>query len=254
MRTIAAPSGSQAFTLTDCLVLIATATFVLVIPCLAATSNRERLNRMVCLNNLRQMGQGSQMYAAEDPKGRLTGNLPRTGAPSYIPGDDLNWLYGYGPSRARFIQDLNTFICPSTQNYIRTNLATLPYTSPPLIGLTDLRDNALNPSAAGHSYEVFSYWNTSTGMVHKTLQSTATYVKTKEPLLGTAPGPAMIMLIHDALDASSPAALENYPNPYAGHGADGDNMLFADGHAEWIGVKNWSYRWSVSQDVAVTGP
>jgi prepilin-type processing-associated H-X9-DG protein len=250
MQSTAAASGRSAFTITECLVVVATVTFILVIPCLAGNLNRERINRMACLNNLRQMGMGSQLYAAEDPKGRLAGNLPKT--PTGPPGDDLNWLYGYGPSRARYVQDLKTFICPSTRNFISTHVVQVPWLSPSTM-LFDLWDNAPSPSQPGHSYEVLSYWPMSP-IREKTLQSTATYRKVRAPLAGTSPGPAMILLIFDAMDGSTSAALENYPNPYAGHGAEGGNMLFTDGHAEWIEVKDWAYRWVVSQDSTMTVP
>jgi prepilin-type processing-associated H-X9-DG protein len=252
MQSKSHPSDRSAFTITECLVVLATTAFILVMPCLAANTNRERINRMVCLNNLRQMGVGSQLYALEDPKGKLVGNLPRAGSINSPPGDDLNWLYGYGPSRTRFIRDLKTFICPATQNYLRKNEQQL--TSPAVRVLTDLYDNAIRPTTPGHSYEVMSYWLVPTGFVEKTLQSTVTHRNTSSPLAGTVPGPAMILLMYDAMDTLGGMGVENYPNPYVGHGIEGGNMLFADGHAEWIGTRNWAYRWAVSQDTAIAAP
>jgi prepilin-type processing-associated H-X9-DG protein len=41
---------------------------------------------------------------------------------------------------------------------------------------------------------------------------------------------------------------ENWPNPYNGHGAEGGNVSFADGHAEWIGKAKWNYRYEFSED------
>lgn len=247
MRTIGPPRKCAAFTRTECLVVLSVAAFILLMPCLASTINRERIHRMVCLNNLRQMGVGSQLYAAEDPKGRLAGSLPQNSSPT--PEDDLNWLYGYGPSRNRYIQDLKTFVCPATQNSIRTNEYILPGYS--LKVLVDLSNNAKSTTTFGHSYEVLSYW---TGPVHKTLQSTATFRKKRDPLIGVVPGPSMIMLIYDGMEYIGPGSIQNYPNPYASHGAEGGNMLFCDGHSEWVGTKTWTYRWNVSQDSTVTDP
>ncbi len=242
-----APDQS-AFTITECLVVLAVTAFLLVLPCLSATASRERINRMVCLNNMRQMGVGSQMYAAEDPKGRLSGSLPPVGSTTSAPKDDLNWLYGYGPSRSRFVQDLKTFVCPATRNYIRTNEAKVTYNSQTLSVLYDLYENAPTSYLVGHSYEVVSYWVIS-GYPDKTLQSVATHRNTRGPVAGTIPGPAMVLLMHDALEtAPNSEALDNYPNQFAGHGSEGGNMLFTDGHAEWVGTQDWSYRWAVGMD------
>ncbi len=236
------PSSDErlGFTFADLLAVALIAGLVLAIPCLGG--NRERLNRIVCLNNLRQMGMGSQLFALEDAEGRLTGSLykPNTTTPE----DDLNWLFGYGPSRARYIQDLKTAVCPSTQNSVRTNRMTLDnYTL-----LADLFSNAPKPSATnGHSYEVLSKWNT--GL--KTLTSVSSFKKTREPLIGQMPGPSMIFLMHDAMEkqVGGPSeAFENFPNAYTGHGAEGGNVMFCDGHAEWINTKDWAYRWAVSED------
>ena len=41
---------------------------------------------------------------------------------------------------------------------------------------------------------------------------------------------------------------ENWPNPYDGHGKDGGNAIFADGHAEWIGRAKWNLRYEMSED------
>jgi prepilin-type N-terminal cleavage/methylation domain-containing protein/prepilin-type processing-associated H-X9-DG protein len=244
MKSKGPPSRRLAFTLVELLVVLAILAIVVVIPCLGAATTRERINRMVCLNNLRQMGVGSQMYAAEDSKGRLAGGVSSTGEP---PGDDLNWLYGYGPSPSRFVHDHKSFICPSTQNMIRTNLLTTsPYTG--LTGLRDLQDNGFNVSSFGHSYEVRSYWLGSGTYIDKTLQTTATFQKTLEPLAGARPGPSMIVLIYDAMDVSVPGMLNDYPSAYAGHGIEGGNMLFCDSHAEWVESRNWGYRWAVSHD------
>jgi prepilin-type processing-associated H-X9-DG protein len=55
-----------------------------------------------------------------------------------------------------------------------------------------------------------------------------------------AGGAAKIDLLADQLDQHPPNWMyENCPNPYNNHGLPGANMVFCDGHAEWIPYKKW---------------
>lgn len=69
---------------------------------------RERANRAVCLNNLRQFGTALLAYAAEH-NGWFP-PPPATGRPEWISRNARNSLLSYG-------MDTNQFFCPSGQDY-----------------------------------------------------------------------------------------------------------------------------------------
>jgi len=41
---------------------------------------------------------------------------------------------------------------------------------------------------------------------------------------------------------------ENIPNPYDGHGADGANVIFTDGHATYVKHNKWQDMYKTSED------
>jgi prepilin-type processing-associated H-X9-DG protein len=52
----------------------------------------------------------------------------------------------------------------------------------------------------------------------------------------------------DTIPAGNPNDINNYPDSKDdNHGADGGNMNFCDGHAQWISQKKWNATWSLSQ-------
>jgi prepilin-type N-terminal cleavage/methylation domain-containing protein/prepilin-type processing-associated H-X9-DG protein len=213
MKNIPSCRGRGAFTLIELLVVIAILTVLMSLLLPALRSMRERASRMTCLNNLRQIGMFVTLDADE------TGRLPWATPP---PADSRQHAFSYGLiEQGTFDQNPQVLSCPTRLQ--------LMYGSPrPYISQVPINTvNGGDPHSLRNSYD----WAASGGGQFPNV-----------PALPANPPPVSLSQIPDPSTASIACDASGgsfYGTVISWNHVGGGNVVFFDGHAEWLPSVRW---------------
>ena len=250
------------FTLIELMVVIGIIGILSSLILATASKAKNVAQRTACVSNLRQIGLANLFYADEDSRGALS---PRIDANDH----DVNWLFG------RYIDEVKLFSCPSTRNYIRPEFRhKTRYGDEILIDLT--HKAAGSGQFIGVSYLYYSFMGKGSvsftevpfygsrrkipNFKRKSLQNINSHRHHNNAfgLRGKVAGPSGIWLFLDnnrcpkIMTKPSPDIRadhsDSFPSTGDNHGAKGGNVVFSDGHANWVSRSQYLYQYELSED------
>lgn len=225
-----------AFTLIELLVVIAIIAILAAMLLPALAKAKDKAKRLNCMSNVRQIGLASQMYATDWNGEYLHNNAMPPRTTNYWDNnyDDMSCYY------PDYLPALKVFICPGTRNVVRHDTYSInPYTKERY--LTDLRNNALQGALGtnGHSYEILG--SIRDQKVNQNFVATYTLQYYTPSFV---PGPSRIWLMHDSDDVGENNKWDKGDN----HNAEGGNVIYCDGHANWVPNRKRPEEWAITRD------
>jgi prepilin-type N-terminal cleavage/methylation domain-containing protein len=249
-------SSCRGFTLVELLVVIAIIALLMAILLPTISSARETGRRSACLANVKQLVLAGAAYANENRAGCY--------APCFFDFEDnVGWYYPDYASSTEVAR------CPSTRNVIRPDvtLSEMDANMPLVYGRDFVRDlywaaRDRNDDSGGHSYELRAWFSKGRfldgqvwfGPEAGTLGTQLGWRATESPELQSRITDNVLKTLrntrypdrsHFVIDNDNDQSvlapmigrgdgINNWPDSWNNHGANGYNAGFLDGHAVWM--------------------